>query len=375
RFSARSRVYPFNGPITAGSAILTMTESPGGTALSRAASLLTGAVVLWLAVLPADATPAGKPDSAIPLEAYARPATLVRVATGRNLNIRCSGSGSPTVILTAGAGEQSLTWRSLQTQLAAATRVCAWDRAGFGFSDPSPAPQDIAHTSDDLEAVLAGAKLRPPYVLVGHSLGSYETLMLAFRHPGRVSGIVLIDPSAPHQNQRLRKAAPATYAAIDALQQEQTADLKACIGLMEQKPNDAGCLRPPDPGYPASLRTVLSQREHNVAAQRNLLSLLENAFTERDSQELEGAWRSLGSTPLIVLTAGEPPPVPLPPAAQAQMPQLQAEWSRMHDEIAALSSRGVNRTVPGATHYIYLERPEVVAAAVLEVLAAARENR
>jgi pimeloyl-ACP methyl ester carboxylesterase len=347
--------------------------------MSRTARILTGAIVLLLASFAANAAATAPADSAIGLESYARPGTLVSLETGRKLNIRCIGSGSPTVILTAGAGEQSLTWRSLQAQLARTTRVCAWDRAGFGFSDPSPATQDVVHTTDDLEAVLAGAKLGPPYVFVGHSLGSYETLMFSFRHPHEVVGIVLIDPAAPDQDRRLRKAAPHTYAAIDALQQQQTAGLKSCIDMMEKHTSDATleaqCFSPPVREYPASLNRVLSQRERNVDAQRNFLSLLDNALTEKDSQEINGAWKSLGSLPLVVLTAGAPLPIPLDAAGQAQMPQLQAEWSRMHDEIAALSTHGVNRTVPGATHYIYQQREALVVAAVQEVWAAGTKNR
>jgi pimeloyl-ACP methyl ester carboxylesterase len=342
----------------------------------RAACILTGAIVLLLATLTADAASLGKAGSEIALESYARAGTLVQLQTGRKLNIRCFGSGSPTVILAAGAGEQSLTWRSLQTQLARTTRVCAWDRAGFGFSDPSPQIQDVVHTTGDLEAVLTGARIQPPYLFVGHSLGSYETLMFAFRHPHEVIGIVLIDPAAPYQNRRLSKAAPAAYAAIDTIQHEQIAELKFCINMMEQGPQaktfTAKCLAQPVPDYPASLNRALNQTERNVNARANLLSLLDNALTEKDSQELDGSWKSLGSLPLIVLTAGEPPPIQLDTAGRAQMHQLQAEWSKMHDEIAALSSHGVNRSVPGATHYIYVERQAVVVDAILEVLGTAR---
>jgi len=344
--------------------------------MSRSACILTGAIVLLLATLTADAASNGKADSQIGLESYARPGTLVKLASGRKLNIRCVGSGSPTVILTAGAGEQSLTWRSLQTQLARTTRVCAWDRAGFGFSDPSPQTQDVVHTTNDLEAVLAAPDTPPPYVLVGHSLGSYETLMFVFRHPHEVAGIVLIDPAAPYQNQRLSRAAPHTYAAIDAIQQEQIADLKSCIDRMQRSSQDATfeakCLSPPMPEYPASLNRALNQLERNANAKANFLSLLDNAFTAKDSQEIAASWKSLGPLPLIVLTAGELPPLPLDAAGQAQKPQLQAEWSKMHDEIAALSTHGVNRTVTGAMHYIYVDRQAVVVKAVLEVLGAAR---
>ena len=64
------------------------------------------------------------------------------------------GQGSPTVILSAGMGNWAETWRKIQPAVAARTRVCAWDRAGFGFSTPSPEPQDVTHTTKDLERSL-----------------------------------------------------------------------------------------------------------------------------------------------------------------------------------------------------------------------------
>ncbi|HEY2686607.1 MAG TPA: alpha/beta hydrolase [Steroidobacteraceae bacterium] len=323
-----------------------------------------------LAITPA---PAATAPAELKASDYAGAGTLVRLNSGRALDIRCIGTGYPTVILTAGAGEQSLTWRSLQSELAKTTHVCAWDRAGFGFSDPSPEIQDTEHTTRDLEAILSGAKISPPYVLVGHSLGSYETLMFSFHHAKEVAGVVLIDPSAPFQTQRLKAAAPATYAVIDGYQQKQVADLKSCIGWLGEKANDslvaANCISPPDPAYPESLQHAVAQWEHNAAAQKNVLSLLESIFNGRDSQELKASWKHLDAMPLIVLTAGAPPPVPLQGEAKMQLPKLQSEWSKMHDEIAALSTHGTNRVVSGATHYIYLDRPAVVLATVREVLA------
>jgi len=277
------------------------------------------------------------PADPLPLVSYASPGQLVKLSGGNNLNIRCIGQGSPTIVLTAGAGEQTLTWRALQSSLSTMARVCAWDRPGFGFSDPIPT-LDATHLTDSLEAGVVAARIMPPYLLVGHSLGSFETLMFAFRHPDQVAGIVLIDPAGPFQDARLRRAAPATYAAIDALQTSQVTALK----------------------------------QGKTASDRANFSLLTNMFSGVDSRELMQAWHPLGALPLIVLTAGEPPAIPVSGAAKAQMPALQAAWSDMHDEMARLSTRGTNRLVPQATHNIYLDRPDVVTGAIGEVLGAYR---
>jgi pimeloyl-ACP methyl ester carboxylesterase len=335
-------------------------------------------------LLPVAQAYAARPVPSAPeltLSAYAQPGRLITLPSGRRLNIRCTGQTSPTIILTAGAGDQSLTWRAIQGALSGTARVCAWDRPGFGFSDPSATAQDVIHLTNDLEAALAAAKIPAPYVLVGHSLGSFETLMFALRHPHDIAGIVLIDPAGPFQDERLKKAAPATYAAIDVFQTGEIEGLRRCIREMEKTlpTSDAAragddCVMTPEREYPSDLSRALIRIDGNVAGKKDLLSLLTNMVSGLDSRELQRAWHPLGATPLIVLTAGEPPPIPLTDAAKAQMPALHAEWSRMHDEMARLSTQGTNRLVPDAAHYIHQDRPQVVVDAVNEVISAVRKS-
>jgi pimeloyl-ACP methyl ester carboxylesterase len=341
-------------------------------------AIVAGVSLLISAVL--CQTAAAAPVTHVALSDYAKPQTLVTVDGGRRINIRCAGQGSPTIVLTAGAGEQSLTWHAIQAALVRTTRVCAWDRAGFGFSDPSSAPQDVDHTTHDLQAALTGAGVNPPYLLVGHSLGGYETLMFAFRQPHDVAGIVLIDPSGPDQNVRLSQAAPEAYAAIDKLQQAQADGLKDCIRKMESPDTTArdsiarDCVTGPTKGYPPELNRALIRMDSSVANKKDYLSLAESFFGDTDSRELQQAWRSLDDMPLLVLTAGNPPPIPVTGLAKTQMPILQAEWSRMHDDMARLSARGENRVIPNTTHYIYVDRPTVALDAINEVLKATQPH-
>jgi pimeloyl-ACP methyl ester carboxylesterase len=347
---------------------------------ARVDQIVAGAAAAIALLLSAARSEAAPPTAATPeltLSSYAQPGLLVPLPGGRRLSIRCTGEGSPTVILTAGAGDQSLAWRGIQSALSGPVRVCAWDRPGFGFSDSSTGAQDVVHLTDSLEAALAVATIGPPYVLVGHSLGSFETLMFAFRHPRDVAGIVLVDPAGPFQDERLRKAAPATYAVIDGFQTAQIAHLRRCIHEMEKEPptSDAStvghdCVMEPVKEFPSDLNRALIRIDSDVADKRDLLSLLNNMFSGVDSRELKKAWHPLGATPLIVLTAGEPPQIPVTGPAKDQMAALQAEWSRMHDDMASLSTQGSNRAVPGATHYIHHDRPQVVVDAINEVIGA-----
>lgn len=122
-----------------------------------------------LSVCLASVAPARGAEASTPSIDYTRPGQLVAVAGGRQLSLRCLGAGSPTVLLDAGGANWSYTWRFVQPAMARFTRVCSFDRAGYGFSDPSDRPATAANIVDDLHKALAKADLRPPYVLVGQS--------------------------------------------------------------------------------------------------------------------------------------------------------------------------------------------------------------
>ena len=119
------------------------------------------------------------------------------------------GRGAPTVILSGGADGWAADWRLVQPEIAKTTRVCAWDRAGHGFSSGSPEPQDVVHTEADMERALAGAGITGPLLLVAHSRGAFETMIYADRHPHWVAGLVFVDPSTPDQEAQFAAAGPA----------------------------------------------------------------------------------------------------------------------------------------------------------------------
>ena len=109
------------------------------------------------------------------------------------------GSGSPAVILDAALGASSLSWTLVQTQVAAVTQVCAYDRAGFGWSDAGPMPRTASRIADELRELLTRSGVPPPYVLVGHSFGGLVAQLVTARDPRRVAALVLIEPAIPEQ--------------------------------------------------------------------------------------------------------------------------------------------------------------------------------
>ena len=166
------------------------------------------ALFFWVVYAVAENPQVPQPPPDLSLTVYAKPQRLVELRDGRKIHLFCLGKGSPTVILTAGGGDWAAGWGKVQAPIARKTRVCAWDRAGFGFSDPSSAPQDVSHTTTDLEEAFKRAKIDGPYVLVGHSTGGYESLLFADRHPRQVLGMSAHRPipSRPRQTRKTRGA-------------------------------------------------------------------------------------------------------------------------------------------------------------------------
>lgn len=261
------------------------------------------------------------------------------------------------------------------------TRTCAWDRAGFGFSDPSDEPQTLKRTAGDLERLLERASEKGPYVLVGHSHGGFESLMFADRHPRDVVGMVLVDSTVPDQSSMQRRAAPAVRRFFDRFEADYLDFLRQCeadlgsgtLGSGTPDPNQ--CFDYP-PSWPERLKTAMRHLDSDPRRRATARSLIEQSSSGASDRAAVNPRRHYGRMPLIVLTAGVHRPLPEAPAEiLAEYPRIFEAWDRSHDVLATLSERGVNRFVAGAGHSIQREKPEAVVAAVREVVARARRER
>lgn len=309
------------------------------------------------------------------LDVYAEPQRLARLPDGRRIHLYCQGRGSPTVVLTAGQGGWAISWAKVHRAMADRTRVCAWDRAGFGHSDPSPLPQTTANLTADLEGALKAANIAGPYVLVAHSAGAFETLMFADRHRSDVVGMVLVDTSVPNQAQRFGEVAPGVVKAEAALTTFNTDRQRACaddLASGKMKLDDAqwsACFRFP-PELSPTMVTAFKRIDPDPARMRTKLSLVEHFAA--NAEAAANPARNYGDLPLVVLTQGD---ISGPPGAKPEeIAAMKAGWIAWHDDYAKLSSRGVNLIVRGAGHNIQTDKPEAVIGAVDAVLAATRRS-
>ena len=280
----------------------------------------------------------------------AMPGHLVDVG-GRRLYVHCTGSGSPTVVLVSGLAETSTYWGGwIAPALAKNTTVCAYDRAGQGWSDPPASPQDGAAVASDLHTLLDRAQIPGPYVLVGHSTGGAYIRVFAARYPDQVAGMVFLDsqpnealtglPDFPSQYGILRRAS-ALFPSLARL---------GVFRLVNQFASDP-------------LPVPTRDEESAVVSTANLNRIQRDEFAELPMTLTEAAaLTTLGDRPLIVVTAAK---------------GAQAGWLALQDKMTGLSSNSDHRVLPDTDHPgLIHDRVGAAQAsqAILEVVASVRSG-
>ena len=145
--------------------------------------------------------PAPTPPSAAEMAFYAAPAQRVDVG-GRSINLYCIGDGARTLLFEAGGSDWSIIWALVQPRMGDGYRACAYDRAGMGFSDPSPWPRTPIAIVEDMHAMVTAAALPKPLILIGHSLGGFNAKLYAALYPEDVAALILVDPSEENADAR-----------------------------------------------------------------------------------------------------------------------------------------------------------------------------
>ncbi|HYE42740.1 MAG TPA: alpha/beta hydrolase [Caulobacteraceae bacterium] len=283
---------------------------------------------------------------------YVRPAPpgrLVDVGGGRRLHIHCKGSGDgPAVIFEAGLSQYTAntTYGRAQDAIAPFARVCTYDRAGLGWSDPAPAGWTQAGMVADLHRLLEAAEVKGPYILVAHSLGGLLARSYVRAYPGEVAGLVLVDATSDRNFGELEAATAATVPQIDA-------------ALASSRPGVPVVGLPPGTSPEVSM-AFTPEILRGVKTEFEALGRLPPAMKQ------PGGFGTLGDLPLIVIRRGK-----------ASQPPSEADLNHRagQEALAALSTDSVLVTAENSGHTIPLDEPQVVADAVRRMIDAVRTKK
>jgi pimeloyl-ACP methyl ester carboxylesterase len=270
-------------------------------------------------------TAAGEPTGSRPdlADLVVPPGNFVSLETHR-LYYRCAGRGTPVLVIDNGIGGAAIEWTPVQDALARTTRVCTYDRAGYGWSDTGPGPRTTERSVEELRALLRLAGEDGPYLMVGHSFGGFNSRYLAAHYPQEVAGIVLIESSHPEQ---LLTFAGQAHPARHGINLE-----RVTAGADDVSPYVAAA-------------SFLNSRRKAIFAQMDELSHF------ADSATTVAAAGGVGETPLLVIARASTT------GASAERDRL---WREMQISLSTLSSRGEFVVARTASHDVHMADPEFV---------------
>ncbi|MCP5098449.1 MAG: alpha/beta hydrolase [Chloroflexi bacterium] len=294
---------------------------------------------------------------------YSAPGQLVEV-NGKQMHIHCTGEGSPTIVLDAGQGGWSTDWVEFMPQLSTTNRVCAYDRAGYGWSDVVGDGRSPQETADDLANLLTAAQIESPYVLVSFSHAGLAARIFAAQHTDQMAGMVLIDPATEFDNEIM---------SAELMRQQQSAigmfkgfGFMANVGLLRMigTQNMAGYAPfiGTNPADPDVYYTFIADPQWWQTSEQEFTSHLneDHLVMVRDQGEIP-------NIPLVIIGSDV-----LDSSGNAAMDGLQAARYEKLSALAAQSTQGEFIIAEGSTHNIPDDRPDVVLDAIESILSANR---
>ncbi len=264
-----------------------------------------------------------------------------------HLHLYCRGEGKPTVVIDAGLGGYSLEWLALQETIAEQTRVCVYDRAGYGWSDPGPSPRLSSRIAYELDRLLEKADIPGPYVLLGHSFGGFNVRNFANRRIVEVAGIILVDASHEAQFDRLEKNSS-----------------KSVL------PTRTSFYLPHLP-VPENLPTQIRPLARRFAVTRNSYSTVRNELAWMRQSAMETEKNKIPyDFPVIILSRGKQE-YPHTPEGDVK----ESIWQELQQDLLRLSSRSRRIIARQAGHNIHLDQPDIIFHAVKSIVSQAHNSR
>lgn len=280
-----------------------------------------------------------------------------------SMHLYCTGSGSPVILLSSGLGDDFTEWAKVQPVLSRDTKVCSYDRAGFGWSAPRPGAHDANAISSQLHELVEVAGIQRPLVLVGHSISGIYLRSYAAHYAGDLAGLVFIDGATPLQDSRIPKA-------LLKIQQEQRRDMPRQRLLMMlgwyRLLGDCTSVPPGFEAYGAWIK-----------ADSCVPSQIDAIEQELDAEQASGEEtihaRSFGRLPVLILSRDPSVLAPNWPATVAKANAV--VWDQMQEEAKALSSDSLRIIAKGSGHYIQDDRADLVNRQIASLIVRMRNHQ
>jgi pimeloyl-ACP methyl ester carboxylesterase len=269
-----------------------------------------------------------------------RPSSDRMVSVGSHrLEMHLEGKGTPPVVIDAGISDQLDKLRPLQERIAQVTQVITYNRAGYGQSEPGPLPRHSGREAEELKTLLEKASVPGPYVLVGHSLGALNIQVFASKYPYDTAGMVLLDPPP------LSFILGQEYKDLRGMAEKMTAEWQAIAD------STAMSADPQERAKSSFFQMIASEHREMFGETARLIDSIS----------------TFGDMPLVVLAAGKPNP-----AFGEAAEEYQKYWVGQSRALAEKSTNGKFILAEGATHYLYLDVPELVAQNILSMVSEVR---
>ena len=286
---------------------------------------------------------------------------------GYRLHMHVEGEGNPTVVLDAGAGGIGLGWELVRPAIAKVRRVVVYDRAGLGWSEPSPHLRDAYTMAQELHILLHKGNVPGPYILVGHSLGGPVTRQFAALYPHETAGLVMVDSAHEQQvkyfPERLVKTMTSMMGMLKIMK------MLSRLGLFALNPkmvslDDKGRL--PVPTLEMA-RAVMASSNSHIAT---LIAESESVY----STKIQSV-KTLGDLPLTVISHGRLDTNAVPPSLGPEIrEEYERAWQKLQEEIASLSTRGRRIVAERSGHNILFDQPEIIIESILEMVGSPMEQ-
>jgi pimeloyl-ACP methyl ester carboxylesterase len=282
---------------------------------------------------------------------------------GYPMHLYCTGQGSPTIVLDSGLGDDFTAWAKVQPALSAQTRVCSYDRAGFGWSASRPGVRDADHISAELHQLVAEAGIRRPFILMGHSIAGIYMRSYAAHYAGDLAGLVFVDGATPLQDARV----PAEFRNIQQEQRRKMPLQKLLITLGWYRLHGM-CTSVP-PGFEPYSRWI--KADLCVPSQVDVIE------AELDAEQVSGEETihagPFGALPILIFSR-DPQALPLnwPPQVARENAVV---WEQMQEEAKGLSSQSRRIIAKGSGHAIQDDRTDLVNREVAIFLEQVRQHR